>query len=380
MDEWLIMRFLVWQISKMSTFRKVQNASVRSPSPAATAFHSFAPGIAFNSTSDGGAEAASYNVARVYTIQQLDSFMEVVDVLPHPYREALRLGLTGLYKLSDKVRKATSALEGLQAHETKKTWPAQLMGCNPLNFQCSAEFEATSGAAEFCSWFEQVNIKYKEQCLKKAIKLKSAEVRTLQEQLSPGIWLDEFQQILKKTFDDGPARETFPVPVPVDSGEARIDYWTDPTVKKVYNQVKVEILYIGHAVIRIAKVKQAVSKEVAAKKQNLKNKADEEMADGTNKPGPSMSMKDIQDLIDKSVATKLKEKANVAAKTSKHGPHKAPYPQQKSGKKAPNAPLTSQKALTLKSNESGGGQKKGKGKRVVSESAPKPKGKRSKQD
>ncbi|EUC55335.1 hypothetical protein RSOL_109910, partial [Rhizoctonia solani AG-3 Rhs1AP] len=111
------------------------------------------------------------------------------------------------------------------------------------------------------------------------------------------------------------------VPVPVDSGETWIDYWTDPTVKK-----------------------------------------------------------DIQALINKSVAMKLKEKANIVAKTSKHGPHKAPYPQQKSGKKAPSAPSTSQKPSTSKSDESGGGTKKGKGKHVVSESAAKPKGKCSKTD
>ncbi|KDN38048.1 hypothetical protein RSAG8_09733, partial [Rhizoctonia solani AG-8 WAC10335] len=135
-------------------FKSVQRASARAPSPAAAAFHTLAPGHAFIEPGDElNAEGASWQNSRTYTIQQLDAFVECVDIIPHPYREVLRPELSTLYKLSDKVRKAKSALEGLQTHESKKTWPAQLIGINTPQFQSAAEFEATEHGALHREWF-----------------------------------------------------------------------------------------------------------------------------------------------------------------------------------------------------------------------------------
>ncbi|KDN49959.1 hypothetical protein RSAG8_01295, partial [Rhizoctonia solani AG-8 WAC10335] len=301
----------------MSAFKSVQKrASVRAPSPAAAAFHTFAPGAAFvDPGEEVNAEGASWNNTRVYTIQQLDSFVECVDIIPHPYREVLRPELSTLYKLSDKVRKAKSALEGLQTHESKRTWPAQLIGINTPQFQSAAEFEATEKGAEHREWLEKAALKYKQDVLERAIQLKSDEVRILQENLRPQIWMDEFIKMIDVAYANGPAEEKIP-----SYKNNLVEYIPDPNSIRVFNQVKAEMIYIGHAVIRIANAKNAASIEVAAKKKSLKNKADVEMADGTPAASTSqLSPKAIEELIAKSVAAQLKEKANVAAKTSKHG-------------------------------------------------------------
>ncbi|KDN34045.1 hypothetical protein RSAG8_12864, partial [Rhizoctonia solani AG-8 WAC10335] len=94
-----------------------------------------------------------------------------------------------LYRLSDKVQKAKSALKGLQTHEAKKTWLLQLMGINP---------------------FDEAALDYKTLSLMKAIKLKLSEVCLLEQNLHPGIWLDEFNAITDKTLESGPATELVP--------------------------------------------------------------------------------------------------------------------------------------------------------------------------
>ncbi|KAH7325410.1 hypothetical protein B0J17DRAFT_633103 [Rhizoctonia solani] len=364
----------------MSAFKNFQRPSLRASSPAAAAFHNFAPGFG-DDDSDGVSH--SKDTTRIYMIQQLDTFVEVVDVIPHPYREVVRPGLNVLAKLSDKLEKAKSALEGLQAHEAKHTWPAQLMGVSVPQFQCSSEFDATNEAGEHRAWFEKTTLDYKVATLKRAITLKSDEVKDLTAQLHPETWLSEFKVTVMDAYEKGPKKEFIPTVVWNDPNNhdlgSTIKYIEDPRTCLVFTQVMNELIYLGHAVIRISNTKREVAKDIAAKKEKLKQKGDVEMADGTDAAGPSSNK--IEDLVAKAVEKRLKElpKPPKGAKTSKHGPRRPtkPIPKNLGKGKAP-AGGSSQKSSTAKNAGSGGGQSSKGTKRKVSENAQQSKGKKSK--
>ncbi|KDN33442.1 hypothetical protein RSAG8_13470, partial [Rhizoctonia solani AG-8 WAC10335] len=154
----------------MSAFKSLQKTARRAPSPAANTFHHITPGFTATipSTVEEEASAKYQDINRVYLIQQLDTFNEICDILPHPYREMVKPGLGDLFKLSEKVQKADAAYEGLKTHVQKLTWPSQLMGINTPRFQNSAEYEATNEAATMRSWFEETTLEYKKQVLDKA--------------------------------------------------------------------------------------------------------------------------------------------------------------------------------------------------------------------
>ncbi|KAH7316422.1 hypothetical protein B0J17DRAFT_634123 [Rhizoctonia solani] len=379
----------------MSAFKSFQRPSLRASSPAAAAFHNYAPGFG-DDDSDGVSH--SKDTTRIYMIQQLDTFVEVVDVIPHPYREVIRPGLNVLAKLSDKLEKAKSALEGLQAHEAKHTWPAQLMGVSVPQFQCSSEFDATNEAGEHRAWFEKTTLDYKVATLKRAITLKSDEVKDLTAQLHPETWLSEFKKTVMDAYEKGPKKEFIPTvawndPNNHDLGST-IKYIEDPRTCLVFTQVMNELIYVGHAVIRISNTKREIAKDIAAKKEKLKQKGDVEMTDGTGAAGPSSDK--IEDLVAKAVEKRLKVRTSPprctrakynlgTAEASQRGEdfqaRPAP-PYQTSPKnlgkgKAP-AGGSSQKPSTAKNAGSGGGQSSKGTKRKVSENAQQSKGKKSK--
>ncbi|KDN38065.1 hypothetical protein RSAG8_09750, partial [Rhizoctonia solani AG-8 WAC10335] len=363
----------------MSAFKSLPKAPRRAPSPAAAAFHLITPGFASHidpTVVDGASTAKSQDVNRIYLIQQLDTFNEICDILPHPYREMVKPGLGDLFKLSEKVQKAESAYEGLKTHEQKLTWPSQLMGINTPRFQNSAEYEATNEAATMRSWFEETTLEYKKQVLNKAIAMKEQEIILLRKRLHPEVWLSELAATCEKAFSAGPATVLIPVASKDRDGNPTIEYQMDPTAEVVYSQVKAELVYVGHAVIRVSNAKVMVSKDIKAKKQELKNKADVEMSDGS-KPGPSgLTRKEVDDIVSKSVAKALKDnKANQGQKTSKKGPRKPPTNVGKG--KAPEA-KPSQATSSTANVEAGGGKKSKGAKRKVSKTAEKPKGKRTK--
>ncbi|KAB5588128.1 hypothetical protein CTheo_8429 [Ceratobasidium theobromae] len=65
----------------------------------------------------------------------------------------------------------------------------------------------------------------------------------------------------------------------------------------------------------------ATAKEVAAKKESLKQKANAKLADPAPVASPSgLSRKEIDDVVAKSVAKALKDVGHQAPKTSQHGP------------------------------------------------------------
>ncbi|KAG8696110.1 hypothetical protein FRC11_000972, partial [Ceratobasidium sp. 423] len=244
----------------MSAFAKIQRASLRSPSPAFTAFQSLAPGTAAafltedgeGHVIDGGSKVAR-QTARAYTISQLASFNEIVGTLAYPYREYLRIPMSNLHKIGEKVRKAKSLLEGLQAHETKKTWPAQIAAIKPPNFQCTTEFESTETAAEIRKWFGETTGKFKSELLTKAIQQKSSEIRLLQEQLNPEVWMKSFMEIITKVYQEGPATHKVPI-YNIETKE--IEYKDDPNAAAIFEQVQADLPYLGHAVIRIGEAKE----------------------------------------------------------------------------------------------------------------------------
>ncbi|KDN33441.1 hypothetical protein RSAG8_13469, partial [Rhizoctonia solani AG-8 WAC10335] len=188
--------------------------------------------------------------------------------------------------------------------------------------------------------------------------------------------LTELSAVCEKAFKAGPATVLIPVASSDKDGNPTIEYQMDPTAQVVYSQVKAELVYVGHAIIRVSNAKVMVSKDIKAKKQELKQKADVEMSDGS-KPGPSgLTRKEVEDIVSKSVAKALKDnKANQGQKTSKKGPRKPPTNVGKG--KAPEG-STSQTTSAPKKGESGGGKKPKGGKRKVSQTAEKPKGKRTK--
>ncbi|KAG8728537.1 hypothetical protein FRC11_010846, partial [Ceratobasidium sp. 423] len=350
----------------MSTFAKIQCASLQSPSLAFTAISTLVPGMvtAFSTIdehgheTDGGSKAAR-QTARTYTISQLASFNEIVGTLAYPYHEYLCIPMSNLHKIGEKVRKAKSLLEGLQAHETKQTWPAQIAAIKPPNFQCATEFKSTKQAAEIRKWFGEATGKFKGELLTKAIQQKSSQIQMLQEKLNPKAWMTEFNQIIMKVYQEGPATHQIPI-----YKEGVIEYIIDPNAAAIFEQVQADLPYLGHAVIRIGEAKELVNKATLQAKSKLHQDADHKMGD----PEPSnahVQTKDIQAIMDKAVAAALKEKAQQ--KTSKHGlrrPIKG-LPKPKAGKKpaakgkgAPNKgakPSTSQTTSKPKNGGSTGG-------------------------
>ncbi|KAG8709566.1 hypothetical protein FRC11_005433 [Ceratobasidium sp. 423] len=371
----------------MSAFTKIQHASVRSPSPAFMAFSNLAPGTvaAFATTdeqgnvTDGGSKAAR-QTARAYTISQLASFNEIVGTLLYPYREYLRIPLSNLHKISEKVQKAKSLLEGLQAHKTKKTWPVQIAAIKPPHFQCSTKFETSKTGVEIRKWFREYTGMFKADLLKKAIQQKSSEIQMLQEELNPEVWMKKFIEIITKVYTDGPKEHKIPFYT-----EGKIEYLQDPNAAVIFEQVQSDLPYLGHTVIRIGEAKELVNKATLQAKLKLQQDADHEMGD-PELSNAHVQTKDIQDTVDKAIAKALKEKAQV--KTTKHGlrhPIKG-LPKPKGGKKpaakgkgAPNKgarPSNTPNTLKPKNGGSTGGQ--GSKKRKVSATAEKSSAKKSK--
>ncbi|KAF8672959.1 hypothetical protein RHS04_07717 [Rhizoctonia solani] len=359
----------------MSGNKLFQKASQRAPSPAAAAIMHAHPGyrnaLKLPHVAAVAEEAEHLDIQRVYLIQQLNTFNEVCDVLPHPYRETARPILLELSKLSDKGRKAKSLLEGLQTHQSKLTWPSQLMGITAPSFQNSAEYEATAEAAEHRKFFKDQTLEFKKVLLARAIEMKTQEIALLDAQLHPEAWLKKLGDALTRVYEDGPAKAL--IPVAKQEGDTfRVVYETDGTAASIWSQVKYELVYIGHAVIQILNTRVAVSQQIAAKKAQLKNDADVTMTDGTNGKGSSkgLTKRELDSQIAQAVAKALKDQASQGQKTSQHGPRK-PHPN--IGKGQP-AASTSQNTSTSKKEGSGGGQKATGQKRKASSNPRKPSG------
>ncbi|KEP44891.1 hypothetical protein V565_354630, partial [Rhizoctonia solani 123E] len=210
--------------------------------------------------------------------------------------------------------------------------------------------------------------------------MKNEEIGMLRQAMDISTWLPELLDDAKKTFDMGPALAKIPsVGMGPDGKTPTIDYVIDPTAEIVFSQVQHDIAYIGNAVIRVSQTKATVSQDIKKKKQDLKQSADVEMADG-DKAGPSgLTRKQIDEVVAKSVAKALKdEKARQGQKTSKHGP-KAQKPPTNVGKGKAPAAGPSQKNSSPKKGGSGGGPKAGE-KRNVSTTAEVPKGKKTKKN
>ncbi|KAJ1299566.1 hypothetical protein OPQ81_002533 [Rhizoctonia solani] len=280
-----------------------------------------APGFksARTDNEDASGEAAALDLTRIYAIQQMDTFNEIIDVVPNPYREPARTELSALFKRVDKAHKAKAALAGLNAHKEKKTWPAQLHGATVPHFQVSAEFSTSAEGAVIQKKIEDLNLEYKSAVLDAALELKTEEYCLLQESLHPQVWLPQLASALERVFNEGPATWVVPVATLVD-GENRVEYLRDPTVEVVWSQVKHDLVYLGHA-----------------------------KAEAGPSSGPST--KDIEKMISVALA---KERAKQGPKTMPKGPRAPP---KNLGKGAPPSTPAPKTSTTLK-GASGGGKRR----------------------
>ncbi|KAB5587874.1 hypothetical protein CTheo_8684 [Ceratobasidium theobromae] len=174
---------------------------------------------------------------------------------------------------------------------------------------------------------QAANLHFKEEALKEAITLKMAEITFLQQGLDITMWHKMLDDLVSNAYEQGPSKALIPVwtmPANIPEGmqvEASISYVVDLTAKALFLQTRKELSYFGHAVLCLAQAKTATLKEIATKKEGLKQKANPKLANPTPVASLSgLSRKEIDDVIAKSVAKVLKDMGHQAPKMSQHRP------------------------------------------------------------
>jgi len=249
--------------------------------------------------------------ARWATLLGANSLSELVAMVPHNYREALKPILVEISSNAEKRARAKETLKrlsGLRARE-----PIQFpnhIAVKAHEVQLTKEFASTDAGRKAASDLVAANLAYKTLLLDQEIAAKAANVKHLDGKLDVEFLFAMMKPIIAQRY--GTLKLTNKVPcleAGDEDGEIKVTSWiVSPALKAEYEDLTQMASSFALRASGMVDNKHDAALQKAAAKKVLKESADVEMADAT-KPGPS-----IQSLVDKAVSAAVKKATSGSSK------------------------------------------------------------------
>ncbi len=251
------------------------------------------------------ADEDSARSARLAVFQATSSVEEVVALVPQDFREVLRAPLLEVAAKATKLQAARGALAKLQAHQAANTLPPQARAKAPV-VQITKDFDGDEKAATHKAALLEAHKQYQLGLLAEMVKTKSDEVQFLELALTPDVLWTNMHPLLNQRVEILRIQNklpTFTEQEPVERGAPKwlkLTGWEpSPALEQLYRTTLADCVVYAYRIISIVESRAYAQRLKAKGKEEIREAADTEMADGT-RPGPS-----IQSLIDKAVSARL---------------------------------------------------------------------------
>ncbi|OJT15927.1 hypothetical protein TRAPUB_13479, partial [Trametes pubescens] len=329
-----------------------------------------------SSATAADSEEAS-RIIRLMTYDRAITVTDLVNTIPHNYRERLAPELRFLADIAEKRVAAQSSIRKLESAIADDKPPSHLTLKVP-ELQACKEFREGGGLAQGNKAIADNVAAAQAAVMKSALAAKQAEVNHLDVLMERESMYKRFSDPANTRWEELRERSLIPTfkstdekdkgkaaaaSIPKDATGIKLDRWImNPAVVVEYHHLLEDIWPIALRCISIVELRDYAMQAKFEKKQKSEKSADIEMADAT-KAGPS-----IQSLVDKAVAGRVKPLQAQVQKLSVKGGKSARKPQA-GGKKKTSPSASSSKssvtgkktpAKTNKPRVSGKGKGKGK--------------------
>jgi hypothetical protein len=249
--------------------------------------------------------------ARLAALSLATSLEEVIATIPLSYRDALGAFLKDLTSKAEKAASVSASLRKLRAHQAAGTWPPQLSGLKPPQFQVTKSFEGTN--PQVIGQMTTAYAEYRSDILEKAITLKQLEQTYCEAFLMPAGYIPKMRHLALDIFR--PLADVHKRPVWKDNraGEPEIDSWkADPALAAQLTRLIDDLPQIGFYAIEIQRQRSSRDLQKLNAKLALKETADVEMGDATT------TTRSVRDLVAKEVSDAIKKAENAGVRVPTH--------------------------------------------------------------
>ncbi|THH07239.1 hypothetical protein EW146_g9381 [Bondarzewia mesenterica] len=240
---------------------------------------------------------------RMLALSQASSFDEVVSTLPLEYRERLRQPLAMLRAHVEQGSAAQASLDKLEQHKANGTWPPQLLGIKPAEFQFHKSFLDANGGEAVNAPINAQFYEYRNAVLNLAIDAKREEAQYFVTETTATKYLPGLRAVLDAAFAEIRERRQKPEWIRhPETGDLSFGKWElDPLVQIQYNRLLDDLPTYASHLIAISSLKEEAAAAKVKAKRELKKSADVEMGDA------SSSSKSVTQLVDERLSAALKK-------------------------------------------------------------------------
>jgi hypothetical protein len=244
-----------------------------------------------------GSETARQNV-----LSMANSLSDVLSIVPGPYQEILRAPLRELGAQAAKWVGVQMAIDNLERHSAKGTWPPSILGIHFPKFEVTSGFASTQ--PEMQQTMHEEWETYRSTTLANAIVLKKAERDWFDVQLAPNTYYGKILSLIEERIPMVAEAHQTPTFSTVE-GQTTLDGWVESKTAKVEaKNLVADLPHMCARVVLLEKNRYLTESSKRAAKEQLKSAADVEMGDDTS------TSKAISDIVRKELAEAFK-KANL---------------------------------------------------------------------
>ena len=242
------------------------------------------------------------NEARLSIVNMSQSFADVLALVPQNYVEVLRVPLRALQELAHKAVGVGHVVDGLNAHKTRGTWPAQCLGIHEPKPELTAEFAKTRPAS--VTQLHDMWSALRSSVLESMITIKSEEKQYLTSQLQPDVYLPPLWVKIHDRFNS--IKEIGRTPQwgqNQDGHRIVTSYVESDSLKREFDALQIDLPHICSRIILIEDSRYLVEKNKREEKRKLQAEADVTMGEAET------STKATRDIIQREVAAAFKKLA-----------------------------------------------------------------------